>query len=134
MMPSISVWTLRLALVHLGVGLTLGALLLAEKGVTFLPEVNRLLSAHFHTMLFGWTVQLVYGVGYWILPKFRGGTSRGNDALAIAAIALINLGAVAGSFFSLFGIPAAIVYGVETLSALCFALHMWPRVKAFGAG
>ncbi len=134
MMPSISVWAIRLALIHLGLGLTAGALLLADKGVSFLPHASRWLSAHFHMMLFGWTIQLVIGVGYWILPKFRGGTSRGNDALAVAAIVLVNIGTLVGAGFSLYGVPATVAFGMQAVAAVCFAAHLWPRVKAFGVG
>ncbi|QDG50163.1 cbb3-type cytochrome c oxidase subunit I [Persicimonas caeni] len=132
-MPSISYWAIRLALIHLGLGLTAGALMLAHKGYPFLPHFDRWLTAHFHTMLFGWTVQLVIGVGYWILPKFRGGTSRGNDALAIAAIVLVNVGTLMGAGFALYGVAATVAFALQAGAAVCFAVHLWPRVKAFGA-
>lgn len=134
MMPSISVWAIRLALVHLGVGLTVGALMLANKGYAFLPFAGRWLPVHFHEMLFGWTIQFVIGVGYWILPKFRGGASRGNDALAIAAIVLVNAGTLLGAGVSLFGAAATVAFGLQAVAAVCFAAHLWPRVKAFGTG
>lgn len=107
--------------------------MLAHKGYGFLPHFDRWLTAHLHTMLFGWTVQLVIGVGYWILPKFRGGTSRGNDRLAIAAIVLVNVGTLVGAGFSLYGLPATVAFGMQGVAATCFALHLWPRVKPFGS-
>lgn len=133
MMPTLSVWALRLALVHLGVGLSVGALMLAHKGVAFLPAGDWL-AVHFHTMLFGWTIQLVIGVGYWILPKFRGGSSRGNDTLAIASVMLVNVGTVVGAVLGLYGAAATVAWAMQAAAAACFAAHIWPRVKAFGAG
>ncbi len=134
MMPTLSVWAIRLACVYFGVGITAGALMLANKGVAFLPHAGRWLPVHFHVMLFGWTIQLVIGVAYWILPKFRGGTSRGNDALAIAALVLVNMGTLVGCAASLFGAVATVAFGIQAAAAVCFALHVWPRVKAFGSG
>lgn len=132
-MPKISLWALRLACLHLGVGLTAGALLLAHKGVGFLPMTDRWFSVHFHTMLFGWTIQLVIGVAYWILPTFGGRSNTGNDALAIAAIVLVNTGTVVGCFAAIFGTTATVAFSMQAVAAVCFALHLWPRVKAFGA-
>jgi hypothetical protein len=131
-MPKISIWALRLACFHLAVGLSAGALLLAHKGVAFLPDSGRWFSVHFHTMLFGWTIQLVIGVAYWILPTFGGRSNRGNDALAVAAIVLVNAGTLVGCFAALFGTTATVAFSMQAAAALSFALHLWPRVKAFG--
>ena len=61
-MPRLSVWMIRTALVHLLVGFTLGALLLANKGVPIHPMVWRLLPIHIELLLLGWTLQLALGV------------------------------------------------------------------------
>lgn len=131
-MPSISVWALRLACVHLAIGFTIGALMLADKGVAFLPSPGTWLAVHLHTVLFGWTVQLVIGVAYWILPTFGARTNRGSDPLVIAAIVLVNLGVLVGAFGGLYGTVATIAYLLQALAAASFAAHLWPRVKAFG--
>lgn len=129
MMPPLTFWALRLACAHLAVGLTVGALLLADKGFPFLAGSNWL-DVHFHTMLFGWTIQFVMGVAYWILPTFGRRTNTGNDTLAWSAIALVNLGTLVGCFTGIF---SAAAFTIQALAAMTFAAHTWPRLKAFGA-
>lgn len=132
MMPPLTVWALRLACVHLGVGLTVGALYLADKGVSFLPGQGWL-SVHFHTMLFGWTIQFVMGVAYWILPTFGARSNTGNDLLAWGAIALVNVATIIGCFTGFVRAPATLAFAMQALAAICFARHLWPRIKAFGS-
>jgi len=52
------------ALGYLTVGVTLGALLLVHKGLGVAPWTLRLLPAHLECVLFGWTVQLGFGVAF----------------------------------------------------------------------
>lgn len=129
MMPPLTVWALRLACVHLTVGLSVGALLLVDKGFAFLGGAGWL-GVHMHTMLFGWTIQFVIGVAYWILPTFGRRTNTGNDLPAWSAVVLVNLGTLVGCALGAFSASA---FSLQALAALCFAAHVWPRLKPFGA-
>ena len=64
-MPRLSVWFIRSALLYLGVGFTLGALILFQKGVPYDGAVWGLLLMHIEFLLIGWTVQLAMGMGFW---------------------------------------------------------------------
>lgn len=129
-MPRLSVWLIRTALLHLVAGFTIGALLLANKGIPIHPMVWRLLPIHIELLLLGWTLQLALGVAFWILPRF--GNERPRAGLAWGAYLLLNLGIglVAASVF-LVTIPALTFWGrvLEVGAAVAFALHAWPRVK-----
>lgn len=129
-MPRLSVWLIRTALVHLLAGFTIGALLLANKGVPLHPMVWRLLPIHIELLLLGWTLQLAMGVAFWILPRFQ--NARPRAGLAWAAYLLLNLGigVVAASVF-LVTAPALTFWGrlLEVGAVVTFALHAWPRVK-----
>ena len=130
-MPMLTVWALRLALAHFVVGWTIGASILLHKGGLKPPQVWSLLDLHLHALLFGWTVQGIIGVGYWILPKFVGGDAfRGNTGLAVAAVVLVNAGVVAAALPFL---PRVVPFIGHGLAAVAFGAHLWPRVKAFGA-
>ena len=135
-MPRLSVWAIRLSLVYLGVGFTFGALMLINKGLTIAPALWGLLPAHIEFLLFGWMVQLVIGMAFWILPRFRTAPKRGNEGLAWVALALLNLGiglaGVAPVFFSANWLPW-LGKAAELLSAGLFGLHAWSRVKPPGA-
>jgi hypothetical protein len=80
-------------------------------------------------------VQLALGVAFWILPRFRTGPERGRERLAWLSYGLLNLGVIAAAFAPMLGLtPVVRVLGHATqgLAAAAFAMHAWPRVKAFG--
>ncbi|MEZ4867771.1 MAG: hypothetical protein R3C14_40975 [Caldilineaceae bacterium] len=130
-MPRLSVWAIRLALCHLLLGFTIGALLLAHKGIPFAPWLWRLLPAHMEFLLFGWTVQLAMGVAYWILPRFPGGERRREGWARLAILTLngglwlVALGPLAPATLPLMVLGR----GLEMGATVAFALHSWPRVK-----
>ena len=135
-MPRLSVWALRLALIYFVIGFTLGAVLLANKGLGFDPALWSLLPAHVDFLLLGWTLQLIFGVAFWILPRFSRGLRRGNEKLAWTAIILLNAGILIDgvgplllhqTYLNLVG------RGLLILAAISFAMHAWPRVKPSGA-
>ncbi|HEY1012063.1 MAG TPA: hypothetical protein VGE07_05105, partial [Herpetosiphonaceae bacterium] len=94
-MPRLTIWTLRCALVHLGLGAAIGGLLLVAKGLGLLPAIWHLRTLHIHMMLLGWTAQFAWGVAFWIMPRLSGAGDRGSPRLAWLATALLNLGAAA---------------------------------------
>ena len=122
---------IRTALLALTAGATLGALLLAAPGIA---GVIRWRPLHAELLLVGWTVQLAFGVAYWILPRFRSGPERGPEALGWLAFALVNLGILLvglGRSVAGWEMAALAGRGAEGLAALAFAAHAWPRVKPF---
>ena len=136
-MPRLSIWMIRAALLYLAVGFTFGGLLLFHKGLPLSPVLWSLLPAHIEFLLFGWTVQLIMGVAFWILPRFSREPRRGNLPLACMAFALLNLGVWLAGFGHLLFPRAAPLIGLlgraaEAGAALAFAAHAWPRVKALG--
>jgi hypothetical protein len=132
-MPRLSCWFIRAALLYLAVGITIGSLILFHKGIPFFPFIWRLLPLHIEFLLFGWTVQLVMGVAFWIFPRFW--RSRGDERPAWLAFGLINLGVwLAGAGPVLGAPPWIILIGrlAEAGAAAAFAWHAWPRVKPPG--
>ena len=132
-MPRLSCWFIRAALLYLAVGITFGSLILFHKGIPFYPFVWRLLPLHVEFLLFGWTVQLVMGVAFWIFPRFW--RSRGDERPAWLAFGLINLGVWLAGAGLMLGAPAWIILIgrlAEAGAAAAFAWHAWPRVKPPG--
>lgn len=132
-MPTLSQWMVRVSLLYLGIGFTLGALILFDKGVPYEPDVWRFLPLHIEMLMLGWMVQLAMGVAYWILPRF--GTQRRKIPFASLAFMMLNLGilAVGIGTWQPSWVGLAFVGRIAELSAaVTFVIHAWPRVKAPG--
>ncbi len=138
-MPTLSRCFLRGGLLCLALGMIPGGMILLQKGTGWLPFAWILLPAHTYLVLIGGISQCTLGVCYWIFPRFGGGASRGNTTLAWLSYALLNaaLGLV------VFHLPIQVFYGataanlafagagiLQSLAALAFVLHIWPRIRA----
>ena len=133
-MPRLSCWFIRAALIYLGLGVTIGGLILWHKGMPLHPLIWRWLPLHIELLLFGWIVQVVMGIGFWVFPRFL--RSRGNERSAWLAFWLLNAGVWLSGGASLLNLPAwTIALGrlAEIGSAVAFGLHTWPRIKPPGA-
>ena len=135
-MPRFSTWSIRLALAYLFVGFTLGALMLAHKGIYLLPGVMELLAVHQELLLIGWVIHLVMGVAYWMFPRFTpektGLRPRGFVRAAWMALGMLNLGLVLfvlGETLFDAGWLVLVGRGMETLAVAAFLVNLWPRVK-----
>lgn len=130
-MPRLSVWMIRVALLHLGVGFTIGGLMLSNKGVPYAPTVWTMIGAHIELLLFGWMAQIAMGMAFWILPRFNNTNPDqryGRVWLAWSAFVLLNAGVLLVSL----GLSTLAGRILEALAAGCFVLHIWPRVKPIG--
>lgn len=80
-------------LVYLVIGVTLGVLFF------IIPETRPLKSVHIHLNLVGFVIFTIFGIGYHILPRFRGNPLF-SERLAWWQFWLANVGLV-GLVFSL---------------------------------
>ena len=131
-MTRLSVWTVRTALLYLGVGFFLGALMLTQKGLPFDPAMLRLLPLHIEFVLFGWTLQLAMGIAFWILPRLSHEPRYGNQIFGWLAFALLNIGVLCAGLGQWLGAdPSIALLGrlAEVGAVLFFVGHAWPRVR-----
>ncbi|MFO7324045.1 MAG: hypothetical protein DIU68_020130 [Chloroflexota bacterium] len=131
-MPKFTVWLVRVSLLYLGVGFTFGALMLANKGIPFAPQLWLLLPAHIEFLLLGWTIQLAMGVAFWILPRLPQEPKFGNVRLAWAAFALLNAGLLVSAGQGVLGLAAGwglVGRALQLAGVICFAVQIWPRVR-----
>lgn len=133
-MPKLTCWYIRASLIYLTLGFTYGALILFHKGFPLHPAIWRLLSAHIDYMLFGWTLQLILGMAFWILPRFAKPPLRGNEKLAWAALFLINAGILALTLIPFLPNSQWLTLtgrSLQVVGVISFLMHAWPRVKGF---
>ncbi len=133
-MPRLSRYMVRASLVHLATGFLIGGLMLAHKAVPLYPAIPFLLGWHVHALLFGWTVQLAFGVAYWIFPRLSSwgfAHPRGYPELAWAALLFINGGVLLAGPGGLIGGTPAMALGtfLEVLGVVAFGLHLLPRLR-----
>jgi len=131
-MPRFSVWAVRLALIYLAIGFTFGGLMLWNKGLSFSPFVWRFLTTHIEFLLLGWTLNLVIGMAYWILPRFGRGSPRGSPVLSWTALVCLNLGVMLAGFGPLIIASTQLQtpgHFLQALGTLAFVGHVWPRVR-----
>ncbi|MCW5874689.1 MAG: hypothetical protein KIS88_08615 [Anaerolineales bacterium] len=135
-MPRLSVVGIRLALLYFLLGISFGALLLIHKAMPLHPAMWILLPLHMEFLLYGWVVQLVFSVAYWIFPRFLSEPKRGNPALAWAALGLLNLSILALSAASLGVLPAVQLPArlAQVAAAALLAASLWRRAKPTETG
>jgi cbb3-type cytochrome oxidase subunit 1 len=136
-MPKLSAWAARAALLYFAGGTALGALLLAGKAAALpSPVVSEaepwlwaLRPLHVEALLFGFVVQLVFGVAFWILPRTPVRPSGRPVGLALV---LLNAGVWLVAAAVSAGVEGLAVAGRGCEAAACgiFAHHAWPRVRA----
>ena len=130
-MPRLSIWAIRFSLIYLLLGFSLGALMLANKGVPFAPWAWNLLPGHIEILLFGLVIQLAIGMAYWILPRFSGGL-RGSATAFWLCLGLLNLGIWAAVLDGVLNLPVqwlALARGLEGIAAGLFAFQAWKRIR-----
>ncbi len=134
-MPRLSAWFIRASLIYLLAGFTLGALMLAQEGVSYDPGILAAVPVHFELLLAGWLVQFAMGVAFWIFPRFGLGLphSRGNVFLIWASFWMLNAGICLAALQ--LWLPFALLIGrlLETSAVILYAIGTWRRVKPHGA-
>lgn len=131
-MPRLSVWFVRASLLYLLTGFLIGAMLLAQKGIPYLPAVWSLFPLHMEFLLIGWSAQLAMGVAFWIVPRFSTSPTRGNVKLVWLSFMLMNAGLLIAILQS--WIPPAALLGrfLEIAAGIAFTTGLWRRIKPHG--
>ena len=130
-MPLLTRIFIKTAIICLALALVLGILL--ASGVT-----NGLFPVYIHLLVFGWLTQLIFGVVFWMFPKYSVEKPRGSEALGWLTYALLNIGlllrAIAEPIQSarpnpLGGWMLLLAASLQFLSGVLFVVNSWGRVK-----
>ncbi len=136
-MPTVTRWFIKTSFVCLGLALLAG-LLLALQSPLHLEAFSGLFPVYIHLMVFGWLTQLVFGVVFWMFPKYSNEQPRGSEPLAWWTYGLLN----AGLLLRVVAEPANAVQPnavlgwmlvaaalVQLSAGVAFVANTWPRVK-----
>jgi cbb3-type cytochrome oxidase subunit 1 len=137
-MPTLTRWFVKASLVYF-IAALLSGVILALRPVLDLPGfLNSLGPVYFHLFMVGWVSQLIFGVVYWMFPKYTSENPRRSENLAWATWGLINLGLVLRTFGEpLVAAQPQASYGwmlaasavLQWLAGLAFVANTWGRVK-----
>ncbi len=137
-MPRLTRYFIKTALFYLALSLVLGALLAARPALGLPDELAAFSPVFFHLFMVGWVTQLIFGMLFWMLPKYSKELPRGREKVVWAAYWLINAGLV----LRVIGEPLTALQpewglgwllGLSALLQLAggwaFIFNAWPRVR-----
>ncbi|NOH04566.1 MAG: hypothetical protein HND47_22670 [Chloroflexi bacterium] len=136
-MPPLTRWFIKTSFIYLALALVVG--LLVEIQSTFkLAALGGLFPVYIHLFVFGWITQLIFGVGFWMFPKYTNEKPRGSEALGWWTYALLNLGlllrAVVEPIHStnptpISGWTLVVSAVIQFFAGLTFVVNTWGRIK-----
>lgn len=134
-MPPLTRWFVKAALVYLVAALILGILLQAEP-VRTIPALAVAWPTYLHLLVVGWLTQLIFGVAFWLFPRYSADLPRGSDRLGWASFVLLNVGLllrIVGEPWAALGGDAGLLLVssavAQLLAGWAFVGNTWPRIK-----
>lgn len=134
-MPSLTRWFIKSGLLYLLAGLLL-AVLMQWPGIGTLPWLRAAWPTYLHLLVVGWLTQLIFGVAFWLFPRYSAELPRGSEPLGWATFLLLNIGLVlriAGEPRALLGGEAATLLTGSAIAQLfagvAFVVNTWPRIR-----
>ena len=135
-MPPLTRRFVKTSLVYLVLAGAIG-LVLAAQSLFEMPAVLLSFSPlFFHLFMVGWVAQLIFGIVYWMFPKYSQEKPRNNERIAWAVYWLLNAGLIlrliaepnllAGDLRNWLLVFSATL---QWLAGLAFVANTWPRVK-----
>src|SRR5512138_487533 len=90
-MPSLTRWLIKTSFVYLALALVAG-LILAVQSLYAVNILGGLFPVYIHLLVFGWLTQLVFGVVFWMFPKYSNEKPRRNEPLGWWTYGFLNIG------------------------------------------
>lgn len=122
-------------MLYLVAALALGIAMQAQFAAQ-LPLMRAIWPAYLHLLVLGWLTQLIFGVAYWMFPRYSAEQPRGSERLGWAAFALLNSGlilrAIAEPWHAVSGRGGPVLViaaALQMLAGLAFVANTWPRVR-----
>lgn len=137
-MPVLTRWFIKTSLVYFIVALVVGVAQAASAPLHLPPGLATMGPIYVHLLVVGWITQMIFGVAYWMFPKYSKEQPRGRDWLGLACYALLNVGLVfriVGESVQTLrpaagvGWTLALAAVLQWLGGMAFVANTWPRVK-----
>lgn len=137
-MPPLTRYFIKTSLVMLILALLAGILLVLKDVLDIPQSLAGFFPTYIHLLVLGWLTQLIFGVAYWMFPKFSREKPRANESLGWWIYALLNIGlvlrAIAEPWQSQHPNSASawllvLSAVLQWLAGLMFVFNTWGRVK-----
>jgi hypothetical protein len=137
-MPAVTRWFIKAGLAYFVAALLLGVVLATPAVLPVPPAVAVWGLVYVHLFMVGWVTQLIFGVVYWMFPRYSKDKPRGSERQAVAAFMLLNLGLVSRAVGEpLHALWPAVPWGwlvalsavFQWLAGMVFVVNTWARVK-----
>ncbi len=137
-MPVLTRWFVKTSLVYFVAALVLGIAQAAQAPLRLAPGLAVAGPVYVHLLVVGWITQMIFGVAYWMFPKYSKETPRGSDRLAILSYLSLNAGlllrVIAEPAATLrpgtgFGPALGLSAALQWLGGMAFVVNTWTRVK-----
>jgi hypothetical protein len=136
-MPPLTRWLVKTSFIYLALALIVG--LLVELQSEFkLNTLGGLFPVYIHLFVLGWITQLIFGVVFWMFPKYSAEKPRRSESLGWWTYALLNAGLLLrviaepihstqpSTFSGWLLVTSALI---QFLAGLGFVINSWGRVK-----
>jgi hypothetical protein len=134
-MPRLTRYFIKAAMIYLLAALLCGVAM-QEPIAARLPLLRTIWPTYVHLLVVGWLTQLIFGVSYWMFPRYSAERPGASERLGWAAFVLLNL----GLFLRVVGEPWHRVAGggsgllvvsaiLQLLATWAFVVNTWPRVR-----
>lgn len=130
-MPQMSVYAIRLSFIYFIAGITAGLFMLVSKVLPLDFSFYVLLPVHIELMVFGWILNFVMGVAFWIFPRFYKKPVRGNTMMNFTGFYIFNIAVLLVIADELFiHIAFLLLAGniIEVVGICLFFITLWSRV------
>jgi cbb3-type cytochrome oxidase subunit 1 len=135
-MPLLTRWMIKTSMLYLGLALFVGLLPPLARAVGWGSVPPGLTPVYVHLFMVGWVSLLIFGVVFWMFPKYSREKPRGSDKLGWAVFWLINAGLLFRVIGEGFALPReeggwllVLSAVLQWLAGLLFVVNTWGRVK-----
>lgn len=137
-MPRLTRWYAKASLVYFVLALVISLALALPASLNLPPWVGALSPVYFHLFMVGWISQLIFGVMYWMFPKYSQEQPRGRIDLMWPVFVSLNAGLVLRAVAEpMMAISPSATWGgmlvasaaLQALAGLGLVVSIWPRVK-----
>ena len=137
-MPPLTRWFIKAAFVSLVAAFLVRTLMALLPFWQLQAAVAAFAPVFFHLFVWGWVTQLIFGVVYWMFPKYSKDKPHGHEGLWLATFWCFNVGLalrVIGEPLHLLRPEAVwawltvLAAALQWLAGLAFVANTWGRVK-----